>query len=135
MLYEMRVYDVMPGRIGYLHDRFSEYAVGLFKEHGIGLFGVWTAEIGTSNQLTFILTYDSMADRETRMNTFLKAQVGMVRPHQDKDPLVAQTHNTFMVPTPYFPTPKIKSNVDELRIYDAVPGKMQNLHDRSPTTP
>jgi hypothetical protein len=43
---------------------------------------------------------------------------------------VAQVLNTFMRLTPYSPSPQIKSAVQELRIYDAMPGKLPALHDR-----
>ena len=45
-------------------------------------------------------------------------------------PLVAQVLNAFMRLTPYSPEPHIRSNVQELRIYDAMPGKLPALHDR-----
>ena len=32
--------------------------------------------------------------------------------------------------TPYSPQPQMRSNLQELRIYDAMPGKLQALHDR-----
>lgn len=132
MLYELRVYDVMPGRLPDLNHRFTSHAVGMFEKHGIGLMGVWTDYIGASNQLTFILTYDSMADRETRWNAFQADPVQQrVRSQPDeKGPLVSKTRNTFMRLTAYSPEPKGSAAIQELRIYDSVPGKMQNLHDR-----
>src|SRR5262250_2192664 len=46
-------------------------------------------------------------------------------------PIVAQVLNTFMRLTPYSPQqPQIRSNVQELSIYDAMPGKLSALHDR-----
>jgi len=52
MLYELRVYNALPGKLPALNDRFAEHTMGFFKKHGIGMLGFWTAEIGTSNQLT-----------------------------------------------------------------------------------
>jgi hypothetical protein len=43
---------------------------------------------------------------------------------------VAQVLNSFMRLTPYSPQPNMSTNVQELRIYDAMPGKLPHLHDR-----
>ena len=61
MIYELatvRRHSRKPGR--------SEQPVrrptwlGFFDKYGIGILGFWTEEIGTSNRLTFILSYDDM---------------------------------------------------------------------------
>jgi hypothetical protein len=132
MLYESRIYHTMPGRLPDLNDRFAKHTVDFFKKHGIGMLGFWTDEIGASNKLTYILTFDSMADREVKWSAF-QADPGwhQVRAQTEANgPIVAQVENAFLRLTPYSPEPHIRSNVQELRIYDAVPGKIQNLHDR-----
>ncbi len=43
---------------------------------------------------------------------------------------MAHVQNTFMRLTPYSPEPQLSSNVQELRVYDAMPGKLPALHDR-----
>jgi hypothetical protein len=132
MLYESRIYTTSPGRLPALNDRFAKHTMGFFKKHGIGMLGFWTDEIGTSNQLTYILTFDSMADRETKWSAF-QADPGwqQVRAETEADgPIVAVVHNTFMRLTPYSPQPRLASKVQELRIYDAVPGKLPALHNR-----
>ena len=132
MLYETRIYMTVPGRLPALHDRFAKHTLGFFKKHGIGVFGFWTDEIGISNRLNYILTFDSMADRETKWSAF-QADPGwqQVRAQTEASgPIVDHVLNTFMRLTPYSPQPHIRSNIQELRIYDAMPGKMQALHDR-----
>jgi hypothetical protein len=96
------------------------------------MMGFWTDEIGTSNQLTYILTFDSMTDREKKWGAF-QADPGwhQVRAETEADgPIVAHVQNTFMRLTPYSPEPQLSSNVQELRVYDAMPGKLPALHDR-----
>lgn len=132
MLYESRVYITVPGRLPALNDRFARHTMNFFKKHGIGMLGFWTDEIGASNQLTYILTFDSMADREAKWTAF-QADPGWHKVRAETEasgPIVAQVLNAFMRLTPYSPQPRITSNVQELRIYDAVPGKLQALHDR-----
>lgn len=133
MLYESRIYHTVPGRLPALNDRFAKHTMGFFKNHGIGMMGFWTDEIGTSNKLTYILTFDSMADREAKWGAF-QADPGWheVRVKtEESGPIVAQVINSFMRLTPYSPQqPKVTSAVQELRIYDAVPGKLPELHNR-----
>src|SRR2546430_17649536 len=66
MLYESRLYITVPGKLPAINDRFAKHTIGFFKKHGIGILGFWNDEIGTSNQLTYILAFDSMADREPK---------------------------------------------------------------------
>lgn len=132
MLYESRIYYTVPGRLPALHDRFANHTLGFFEKHGIGVFGFWTDEIGTSNKLTYILTFDNMADREAKWSAF-QADTGwhQVRAESEADgPIVAVVKNAFMRLTPYSPEPHMTTNVQELRVYDAMPGKFQGINDR-----
>ena len=132
MLYELRVYDAMPGKLGALNDRFANHAIGFFKNHGIGIVGFWTAMIGTSNQLTYILSFDDMADREKKWGAF-QADPGWHKARAESEvdgPLNASVQNSFMQLTSYSPQPKITTKLQELRIYQAVPGKLPALNAR-----
>ena len=106
--------------------------IGFFKDHGIGILGFWTAEIGTSNQLTYILSFDSMADREKKWAAFgADKRWQEVRAETESEgPFVSSLSNTFMRLTPYSMEPDVSSNVQELRVYHAMPGKLPALHDR-----
>jgi hypothetical protein len=132
MLYESRIYTAVPGKLPAVNDRFAKHTMGIFKNHGIGMLGFWTAEIGTSNQLTYVLVFDSMADREKKWTAFQADPAWQqVRSATEAGgPLVDHVLNAFMRLTPYSPQPQLGSNVYELRVYDAMPGKLPALHDR-----
>lgn len=132
MLYELRIYNTTPGKLPTLNERFAKHTIGFFKKHGIGILGFWTDEIGSSNRLTYILTFDSMADREMKWGAFqADSSWHRVRSETEREGVIVdRVHNTFLRPTPYSPEPRVRSNVQELRIYEAVPGKLQALHDR-----
>ena len=132
MLYELRVYETLPGKLPALNDRFANHTVGLFQEHGIGITGFWTDEIGESNKLTYILNFDSLADREKKFGAFGTDPRWLeVRAETEADgPLVGRVLNSFMRLTPYSPQPNFTTNVQELRRYEAVPGKLPALNDR-----
>ena len=70
MFYELRRYITVPGKLPAINDRFAKHTIGFFKKHDIGILGFWTDEIGMSNQLTYILVFDSMADREKKWTAF-----------------------------------------------------------------
>jgi hypothetical protein len=64
MIYEWRVYEVMPGKLPLLNERFEKYWINIFEKNGIKCIGFWTAIIGRSNTLYYMLAYESLAHRE-----------------------------------------------------------------------
>ncbi|MBI5262009.1 MAG: NIPSNAP family protein [Bradyrhizobium sp.] len=71
MIYEMRVYRCVPGRLPALLKRFETITLKLFEKHGIRQAGFFTTLVGASNQeLTYLLAWDSMADREKKWTSF-----------------------------------------------------------------
>ena len=51
MIYELRVYHCVPGRLPDLIKRFDTLTLPLWKKHGIQQAGFWTTLIGPSNRL------------------------------------------------------------------------------------
>ena len=49
MIYEMRSYRAMPGRLPDLLKRFDTITLKLFEKHGIKQAGFWITEVGESN--------------------------------------------------------------------------------------
>src|SRR5216683_5486067 len=71
MLYELRVYHSLPGRLPALLKRFETATVRLFEKHGIRQLGFWTVAIGESNQdLVYILQWESLAERDQKFAAF-----------------------------------------------------------------
>jgi len=71
MLYELRIYHCLPGRLPDLLKRFDTITLGIWKRHGIEQAGFWTTGIGDSNQaLYYLLKWESLADREKKWNAF-----------------------------------------------------------------
>lgn len=106
--------------------------MGYFKKHGIGIMGFWRDEIGSGNKLTSILTFDSLADWEEKWASF-RADPGhqQVRAESEVNgPLVAKITNRLMQLTDYSPEPQLSSNVQEVRMYDAMPGRTSAMHQR-----
>lgn len=71
MIYEMRVYRCLPGRLPALLKRFDTITLKLWEKHGIRQAGFFTTLVGESNQeLTYFLQWDSLAERERIWTAF-----------------------------------------------------------------
>ena len=71
MIYELRIYDCLPGRLPALLKRFSDQTLAIWERHGIRQAGFFTTAIGeNSNRLTYFLAWESLADREKKWNAF-----------------------------------------------------------------
>jgi hypothetical protein len=106
MLYEMRTYTAMAGRMPDLHKRFAEITLAFFKKHGIQSVGFWTNELGgASDQLIYILAYDSLADREKKWAAFLadSERVAKFAETEKNGPLVRRLTAQILRPTAYSP--------------------------------
>ena len=105
MLHELRIYEVVPGKLPALNDRFANITMPLWKKHGIIPVAFWTEDIGTSNRLVYILAWESLADREKKWAAFqADTEWQQKRAETEKGgPLVAQVKNSMLRPTPYSP--------------------------------
>ena len=73
MIYELRIYHAMPGRLPALISRFQNHTLQIWEKHGIRQAGFWTTLVGESesNQLTYLLAWNNLAEREERWSAFL----------------------------------------------------------------
>jgi hypothetical protein len=104
MIYEMRVYRCLPGRLPALLKRFDTVTLKLWQKHGIKQAGFFTTLIGQSNQeLTYFLAWESLADREKKWTAFqsdpdwISARAKTEEDGQIVDNIVSQ----LLVPTPF----------------------------------
>ena len=105
MIYELRIYEAIPGKLPALNERFAKITMGYFEKYGLKMVGFWTDEVGTSNRLTYLLAFDDMAHRDKAWAGF-RADPERVKAfaETEKDgPLVARVINTIMRPTAYSP--------------------------------
>jgi NIPSNAP len=71
MIYEWRVYEIIPGKRRQLNDRFANHTVGLFKKHGMEVVGFWESVIGgRTNTLYYMLGFKNLAHREDAWKSF-----------------------------------------------------------------
>ena len=105
MTYEMRSYEIVPGRMPAMHARFQNHTLGLFKKHGIRVVGFWEAAIGVSNVLHYIVQFDDLAHRERAWGAFGADPDWLrVRAESERDgPIVARIRSEIWRPAPYSP--------------------------------
>ena len=104
MIYELRVYQPVPGQMSKLLTRFRDKLLPIWERHGIRPIGFWTTLVGeSSNELTYILPWESLADRETRWTAFQNDPAWHeVRDDSERDgPIVASISNQILTPTPF----------------------------------
>lgn len=104
MIYELRIYRCVPGRLPALLKRFDTITLGLWKKHGIRQAGFWTVVVGSSNQdLYYLLQWDSLAERERKWAAFLEDREWLAaRDETERDgPIVASVSNTILQPTAF----------------------------------
>ena len=104
MIYELRVYHTLPGRLPALLKRFDTITLKIWERHGIKQAGFWTTLVGGSNQdLTYMLQWESLAEREAKWNAFIKDPEWLAkRAETERDgPIVASLSNQILEPTAF----------------------------------
>src|SRR5262249_18640171 len=104
MIYELRIYHAMPGRLPDLNNRFANITLKMWEKFGIRQVGFWTTLIGPSNNaLYYVLEWESLAEREQKWNAFASNPEWLAaRAETEKNgALVHHLENIFLTPTAY----------------------------------
>ena len=104
MIYEMRIYYCVPGKLPDLLNRFDTITLKLWEKHQIRQAGFWTTLIGESNQvLYYMLAWESLAEREQKWAKFgadpdwLAARAKT----EENGQIVAKVVNYILAPTSF----------------------------------
>lgn len=104
MIYELRIYRTLPGRLPNLLARFQDHTLRIWARHGIRQAGFWTTLAGESaNDLTYLLAWESLAEREEKWPKFATDPEWLkVRGESEADgPINANVANSFLMPTAF----------------------------------
>ncbi len=104
MIYELRVYRTLPGRLPNLLARFNDHTLRIWDRHGIRQAGFWTTLVGESaNDLTYLLAWESMAEREAKWSAFQSDPewLGAGDASERGGPINANVSNQFLTPTAF----------------------------------
>ena len=106
MIYDWRVYQIVPGKARQLNERFANHTMALFRKHGMEIVGFWENSIGgTTNTLYYMLGFKDAAQRESAWKSFkADSKWQKVAQESEKDgPLVVRERNMTLTPTYYSP--------------------------------
>ncbi|MDE2131399.1 MAG: NIPSNAP family protein [Betaproteobacteria bacterium] len=104
MIYELRIYHCAPGRLPALNARFEQVTLKFWEKYGIRQAGFWTTLIGPSNQaLTYLLQWESLAEREAKWNAFQADPEWIAKRAQSEADgiIVERIENHILAPTAY----------------------------------
>ena len=104
MLYELRIYHCVPGKLPAVVARFENTTVALFEKHGIQQVGFWTVNIGDSNaDLYYILKWDSLDERQKKFAAFAvdPSWIAARDKSEEGGPIVASISNSILTPTKF----------------------------------
>ena len=104
MIYELRIYHCAPGRLPALNARFEQTTLKMWEKYGIRQMGFWTTLVGPTNQsLTYLLQWESLAEREVKWNAFQSDPEWVAKRAQTEADgiIVERIENQILAPTAY----------------------------------
>jgi hypothetical protein len=108
MIYELRRYECLPGKLPSLHKLMEQLAVPIFKKHGMRVVGAWSPLVGDAEAtLIYMLSWNSMDEWKAKWKAFkadpewLEKRAEFAK--KEGGPLVARITNSFLDPTSYSP--------------------------------
>ena len=104
MLHELRIYTCLPGQMPRLLKRFESLTLPIWERLGIRHAGFWTTVLGpNNNDLTYLIAWDSLADREARWASFIadpEWAAGRAK-SEEAGPIVATIASSILQPVPF----------------------------------
>src|SRR3982074_609976 len=99
MIYELRIYHCVAGRLPALLKRFETTTLGIRQA------GFWTVMVGDggNQDLHYLLAWESLAERDIKWNKFASDPEWLAkRAESERDgPIVASITNMFLQPTAF----------------------------------
>jgi hypothetical protein len=102
MIYELRVYRVVQGRMAALLTRFEHQTLPIMVRHGILQVGFWTTIVGRSEQhLTYLLAWESLAQRQEQWDAFESDAewLAIRKSTEENGPLIFDIESSLLRPT------------------------------------
>ena len=104
MLYELRVYHAVPGKLPALVKRFEMITTKFWEKHGIRQVGFWTSVISESNNdLYYMLEWQDLAERQQKWDAFMNDPDWIKAKTETEKDGVLYTHitNRILAPTSF----------------------------------
>lgn len=107
MIYELRTYQAVPGKMKNLNDRFANITLPLFEKYNMKVIGFWETAIGeaTTTELVYLLAFEDLAHYQRAWDAFIADPEWQAakRLTEVGGPLVNVVSNKILEPTDYSP--------------------------------
>lgn len=100
MLYEIKTYQIAPGRMRDCVNLYTEHGYKHFKPFEQNLLGYFVSEVGELNQLVQMWKFDSYSQRQIMLET-LRADPEFTAFIARLAPLLQQQRSMFMSAAPF----------------------------------
>lgn len=104
MLYELRRYEAFGHNKAALYRRFAEHTTRIFDRHGFNQIGYFETVIGDGPDLTYLLGWDSLDERQQAWDAFHadpEWHSVRTRTTDEHGLLVGKTHSSILRPLPF----------------------------------
>ena len=113
VVYELRVYQTVPGKLSDLLARFREHTVKLFEKHGMKNIAYWVPvdEPKKSNTLIYILEHPSREAATANWKAFQEDPewISVKEKSEANGKIVEKLESTFMVLTDFSPPVTVRA--------------------------
>ncbi|MCZ8516052.1 NIPSNAP family protein [Paenibacillus filicis] len=106
MIYELRIYTILPGRIDAIRKRFSDHTLGIFARLGMQVCDFWE-DLEEHPKLYYTMNYESMEERTRQWEAFSQDEEwNEVKQKSELDgKIVERVEQIFMKKADYFKSP------------------------------
>jgi hypothetical protein len=105
VIYELREYETVPGRMPALLRRFRDHTLELFHRHGLSVVFISQTEFGDNitNELVYVLQFEDHAQLHARWASFLAdPEWHKVKADSEVDgPIVAAVKRRLLTTAPF----------------------------------
>ncbi|MFF2479703.1 NIPSNAP family protein [Paenibacillus sp. NPDC058071] len=70
MLYELRIYYILPGKMKIIQDRFRDHVIQLFMNHNMKITHFWEDSDDGNNRLYYVVEHENMEMRNLNYDRF-----------------------------------------------------------------
>lgn len=106
MYYELRIYDIAPGKMKPAIDRIANHGARYWKKHGINAVLFGEPIIGEAPKLVYLLKWESLAERDEKWDPFVSDPEWVaIKNETEKDgPIVVKITNMILKEVPSIAT-------------------------------
>ena len=104
-VFELRIYDIHPGKMADINARFRDHTMRLFKKHGIEVVDFWEHEAGDAGQLIYVCRFDDEAQLRQAWANFRADPEWLAAraKSEERGPLTKHVTSVVMLRTDYSP--------------------------------